>query len=426
MTPGLHLGDAAWLKDGAVTRLLALLDRDGEEARVVGGAVRNALLRLPVDEIDVATTAVPEEVVRRVEAAGGKAIPTGIEHGTITAVIDHHPVEVTTLREDVETFGRKARVVFGRDWRADAERRDFAINALSASADGKVYDYVGGIGDIAARRVRFIGDPQRRIEEDYLRILRFFRFHAHFGEGAPDPVALHACIRARAGLETLSRERVRMEVLKLFVAARATPTLAVMAESGLLGMVLGGVAFIASFENMVKVEVALGVKPDAVRRLGALAVWVAEDAERLAQRLRLSNAESERLLALEHWWRIAPQPDEQAAHALLYRRGPQSFADRVSLAWARSPAGAADGAWRDLARLPQRWTAPVFSLKAADFIRRGVAAGPPLGAALHAAEAAWIAADFPADRAAIDAIADRAAQETAVFPAHSHVSGNPD
>jgi poly(A) polymerase len=131
-------------------------------------------------------------------------------------------------------------------------------------------------------------------------------------------------------------------------------------------------------------------------------------------------------LALEHWWRIAPQPDEQAAHALLYRRGPQSFADRVSLAWARSPAGAADGAWRDLARLPQRWTAPVFSLKAADFIRRGVAAGPPLGAALHAAEAAWIAADFPADRAAIDAIADRAAQETAVFPAHSRVSGNPD
>ncbi len=415
MTPGLHLGDAAWLKDGEVARLLALLDRDGEEARVVGGAVRNALLGLPVGEIDVATTAVPEEVVRRVAAAGCKAIPTGIEHGTITVVIDHHPFEVTTLRQDVETFGRKARVVFGRDWRADAERRDFTINALSASADGTVHDYVGGVDDLAARRVRFIGEPQRRIEEDYLRILRFFRFHAHFGDGAPDPAGVHACIRARAGLEMLTRERGRMDVLKLFVAARATPTLAVMAESGLLGMVLGGVPFLASFENMVKVEAALGAKPDAVRRLGAIAVWVAEDAERLSQRLRLSNAESARLLALDSWWRVSPTAGEYAAHALLYRLGPQSFTDRVMLAWARSEAGAADDAWRDLANLPQRWTAPAFPLKAADFIRRGVAAGPPLGVALRAAEEAWIAADFPLNRAAIAAIAERAAQKTAAF-----------
>ncbi len=413
MTQRAQLGDAAWLKQGALTRLVALLDSDGEEARVVGGAVRNALLRLPVGEIDVATTAVPEEVVRRVEAAGGKAIPTGIEHGTITVVIDHHPVEVTTLRQDVETFGRKARVVFGRDWRADAERRDFTINALSASADGTVHDYVGGLADIAARRVRFIGDPQQRIEEDYLRILRFFRFHAHFGDGAPDAAGLLACIRARAGLETLSRERVRMELLKLVLAPHATPTLAVMTEAGLLGDVLGGVPLLASFENMVKVEAATGVEPDAVRRLGALGVMVKEDAERLSQRLRLANTESERLLALDPWWRVAPAADEQAARALLYRLGPQSFADRVLLAWARSKAGAADGVWRDLASLPQRWTAPAFPLKAADFIRRGVPVGPPLGTALRAAEAAWIAADFPADRAAIDAIADRAVRETA-------------
>ncbi len=410
MTPRPHLGDAGWLKQGEIARLLALLDRDGEEARVVGGAVRNALLRLPVDEIDVATTAVPAEVMRRVAAAGCKAIPTGLEHGTVTVVIDHQPVEVTTLREDVETFGRKARVAFGRDWRADAERRDFTINALSASADGTIYDYVGGVDDLAARRVRFIGEPQRRIEEDFLRILRFFRFHAHFGEGPPDPAGLQACIRARAGLETLSRERVRMELLKLFIAPRATPTLAVMTESGLLGMVLGGVPFIASFENMVKVEAALGAVPDAVRRLGALGVWVAEDAERLSQRLRLSNAESERLLALEHWWRIAPQADERAARALLYHLGPQSFADRVSVAWARSDAGVADRTWRTLASLRQRWIAPVFPLKAADFTRRGVAAGPLLGAALRAAKSAWIAADFPADRAALEAIADSAAQ----------------
>ena len=406
-----HLRDAPWLKEGEVTRLLALLNRDGEEARVVGGAVRNALLQLPVAEIDVATTALPEEVIRRVTAAGGKAIPTGIEHGTVTAIIDHHPVEVTTLREDVETFGRKARVAFGSDWKMDAERRDFTINALSATADGTVFDYVGGFEDIAARRVRFIGEPQRRIEEDYLRILRFFRFHAHFGAGAPDSAGVAACVKGRGGLETLSRERVRTEMLKLFVAPRATPALVVMAETGLLGLVLGGVPFLASFENLIKAEAAIGIEPDAVRRLGALGVWVAEDAERLTQRLRLANAELERLLALEHWWRVAPRADAQAARALLYDLGAQSFADRVLVAWSRSEAGAADSAWRDLATLPQRWTAPVFQLKAADFIRRGIAAGPSLGVALRAAERAWIAADFPTDPAALEVIADHATLE---------------
>jgi poly(A) polymerase len=413
VTTGAHLGDAAWLSEGALGRLITLLDGDGEEARVVGGAVRNALMRLPVGEIDVATTALPEEVVRRVEAAGGKAVPTGVEHGTVTAVIDHQAFEVTTLREDVETYGRKARVAFGRDWQADAERRDFTINALSALRDGTIFDYVGGLADIAARRVRFIGEPARRIEEDYLRILRFFRFQAHFGAGAPDPDGLLACIRARSGLKTLSRERVRAELLKLVIAPRATPTLAVMAETGILGMVLGGVPFLASFENMVKVEAALGLEPDALRRLCALAVWVAEDAERLGERLRLANAEAERLAALDGWWRFTPAADERPARALLYRLGPQVFLDRALTAWARSQAGAADAAWRELASLPRRWTAPAFPLKAADFIGRGVAAGPSLGAALRAAEAAWIAADFPVDHSAVEAIADGAMQESA-------------
>jgi poly(A) polymerase len=404
-----ELADAAWLKEGEVASLLSLLDRDGEEARVVGGAVRNALLRVPTGEIDVATTALPDEVTRRVEAAGGKAVPTGVEHGTVTAILGHRPIEVTTLRQDVETFGRKARVVFGRDWRSDAERRDFTINALSSTAAGVVYDYVGGLDDLAARRVRFIGEPRRRIEEDYLRILRFFRFHANFGEGAPDSAGLHACVVARAGLETLSRERVRAELLKLLLAPRATPTLAIMAECGLLGMILGGVGFLASFENLVKAEASLGAEPDAVRRLGALGVWVKEDAERLASRLRLSGAESERLFALEHWWRVLPDPDAQPAHALLYRLGPQSFLDRALVAWTRSDAGAADSNWRQLASLPQRWTAPGFPLKAADFVQRGVAAGPQLGIARRAAESAWIAADFPADRAVLNKIADDAA-----------------
>ncbi len=409
-----QLTDAPWLRHGEVARLLAVLGGDGEEARVVGGAVRNALLQLAVDEIDVATTAVPEEVVGRVEAAGWKAVPTGIDHGTITAVIDGKPFEVTTLRQDVETYGRKAKVVFGRDWRSDAERRDFTINALSVSADGRIYDYVGGIADIAARCVRFIGEPATRIAEDYLRILRFFRFHAWYGKDHPDAAGLHACILARAGLETLSRERVRMELLKLLLAPHATPTLAVMAETGILSTVLGNVPLLASFENMVKIEAAMGLSADAIRRLGALGISVMEDGERLAQRLRLSNAEAERLVALERWWRVAPQAGDQAARALLYQLGPQSFTDRVLVAWSRSAAGAADRSWHELAGLPQRWTAPRFPLKAADFTRRGISPGPALGAALRSAEDAWIAADFPAERAVLEPIADEAARETAL------------
>jgi poly(A) polymerase len=408
-----QISEAAWFKQGEVAGLLTALNCDGEEARVVGGAVRNELLRLPVAEIDVATTAVPDEVLRRVAAAGWKAVPTGIEHGTVTVIIRGHPFEVTTLREDVETFGRKARVMFGRDWRADAERRDFTINALSASADGKVFDYVGGLDDIAARRVRFIGNPQRRIAEDYLRILRFFRFHAHFAEGPPDRDGLHACIVARAGLNSLSRERVRIELMKIFVAAGAAATLTVMNDSGLLGAVLGGVAYVASFERMAQIEGALQLNPDAVRRLGALGVMVCEDAERLTERLRLSNVETERLLQLESWWRISPEGCERAARALLYHLGSQSFVDRTLVAWSRAQTGTDDGAWRQLAGLPQRWTAPDFPLKSADFTKLGVRSGPALGAAMRAAKEAWIAADFPSNEDEVEAIAKRAAREAA-------------
>jgi poly(A) polymerase len=403
-------GDAASLLRGPVARLLAALDHDGEEARIVGGAVRNALLRMTAHEIDVATTAVPDKVLRRVGAAGWKAVPTGLEHGTITVLIEGKPFEVTTLRRDVETYGRRAKVVFGRDWVADAERRDFTINALSLSLDGAVHDYVGGVADLALRHVRFIGDPAQRIAEDTLRILRFFRFHAWYGAGAPDAEGLDACIRGRAGIETLSRERVRTELLKLLLAPRAAPTLAIMAETGLLGSVLGGVALLASFENMVKIEAAMRLEADAMRRLGALGVAVREDGERLAQTLRLSNAETERLIALDGWWRVTPAAGEKPARALLYRLGPQHFSDQVLLAWSRSGAGVADLAWRGLAYLPEAWSAPAFALKAADFIRRGVAAGPALGAALRTAEETWIAADFPTDRAAVELIADQTAR----------------
>jgi poly(A) polymerase len=398
--------EASWLAEGHVAELLAILNRDGEEARVVGGAVRNALLGEPHGDIDIATTAPPEEVIRRVEAAGFKAVPTGIDHGTVTVVIGGRPFEVTTLRQDVETYGRKAKVAFGRDWRADAERRDFTINALSVAPDGTLHDYVGGLADLAERRVRFIGEAQARIAEDYLRILRFFRFHAAYGEGAPDAAGLHACIVARAGLDALSRERVRMEFLKLLPASRAVATLAVMEEAGLLGRLLAGVPLLASYANMRKIEVALGLAADPVRQLGALGVRVVEDAERLWQRMRLSNVEHERLRSMATQWRgLSPAIGQKGARALLYRIGADRFLDRVLIAWTRSQAGAADAAWHDLATLPLRWTAPVFPLKAADFMARGVAAGPALGAALRAAEEAWIAADFPMDSASLKAIA---------------------
>jgi poly(A) polymerase len=401
--------EVAWLGKGPLARLITVLDRDGEEARVVGGAVRNALLDLPHGDIDVATTALPEEVIRRAEAAGFKPVPTGLAHGTVTVVAEGRPFEVTTLREDVETFGRHATVRFGRDWKRDAERRDFTMNAFSLSADGTVHDYVGGLPDLKARRVRFIGEAATRIAEDYLRILRFFRFHAIFGEGAPDAAGLHAAILAREGLDQLSRERVRMEMVKLLVAPRAAATLAVMAESGILVAVLGGVPQLSAFVRMSEIEGAMRLAPDPMRRLGALNVLIVEDAERLWQRLRLFNGERAQLAAVaDGWWRVSAAMDEAAARTLIYRIGPEAFTQRALLAFARSQASADDPAWHALATLPQHWHAPTFPLKAADFIARGVEKGPALGKALASAEEAWIAAGFPAEARALERIVDAA------------------
>src|SRR5882672_7810539 len=260
------LSDAPWLRSGPTAGVLALLNGNGEEARVVGGAVRNALLKIPVADIDIATTALPAEVIRRATAAGIKSVPTGIDHGTVTLVVDAQPVEVTTLREDTETFGRKATVAFGRDWVRDAERRDFTINGLSVDADGVVHDHIGGLDDVFAKRVRFIGDPNQRIAEDYLRILRFFRIHAAYGAGEPDRAGYLACIGGRAGLSALSAERVRMEILKLVVAEGAATAAVAMTDAGLLSVIFGGVAYTGTFAAMIAVERLLGFAPDPIRR----------------------------------------------------------------------------------------------------------------------------------------------------------------
>jgi tRNA nucleotidyltransferase/poly(A) polymerase len=280
------------------------------------------------------------------------------------------------------------------------------MNALFLTRERRVIDFVGGVDDIAARRVRFIGDPDTRIREDYLRILRFFRFFAAYGEGAPEAASLAACIRNRGGLVQLSRERVRVELMKLLPAKRAAEAAQAMAESGILDRVLAGVADLPALTRMAAIETAMQLPPDAVRRLAALAVRVVEDAERLRERLRLSNDEHRRLLSMgDAWWRVVPSADDAGARALLYRLGAEAYRDRAFVAFARArmPEPAA---WAALLSLPDRWTPPKFPLAGKDFLARGVEKGPALGTALRRAEEAWIAAGFPTEPERVAAIAD--------------------
>ena len=399
----------AFLKEKPLADVLAALNGDSEETRVIGGAVRNVLLGLPPAEVDLATTAQPKTVIDRVTATGFKAVPTGIEHGTITVVADGKPFEVTTLREDVETDGRHAVVRFGRDWKQDAERRDFTINAMSMSADGAVHDYCGGLADIEKRIVRFIGNADQRIAEDYLRVLRFFRFFAAYGEGNPDREGYLACARARDKLGQLSRERIRAEILKLLAAKRAPEAMTAMADAGIYDRVFANVPELPALARLVLIEQSNEIAPDAVRRLAAVAVRLEEDAAYLRERLRLSNEEYRRLASMsDRWWRLTPASGETYAKETLYRIGAEEYADRALLSFARSDASPADEQWGKLLSLPARWTPPRFPLSADDFIKRGVEKGPKLGRALAVAEAAWIAARFPEDAAKLQKIADKA------------------
>jgi poly(A) polymerase len=382
---------AALLARPDAAALLAALNRDGEEARIVGGAVRNALIGEPVADIDVATTCPPEETIRRAQDAGFKAVPTGIEHGTITVVVDGAPFEVTTLRRDVETDGRRAVVAFGRDFREDALRRDFTLNALGLDASGTLHDYTDGLADLAGRRVRFIGDAAARIAEDYLRILRFFRFHARYGSGEPDEAALSACIAGRAGLEGLSRERVWAELRKLLVAPGAAATLRAMAGAGLLMPVLGGVPHLSRFAAIAAAPED-GVYP--AFRLAALAVAIREDALRLRERLRLSKAEFERLAgiagALESLSGRAVLPEIARLRRAAHRLGPDAVGGALALL-------DGDGA-RKHELLAELARTPAFLPGGKELLALGVAAGPMLGQVLEAAREAWIEAGCPAGR----------------------------
>ena len=279
------LAGAEWLTRPAVRRIFAALTAGDHETRIIGGAVRNALMGDGVGEIDFATTATPDEVAALAAAAGLKSVPTGVDHGTLTVVVDGRGYEVTTLRQDIETDGRHAVVRFGRDWTSDAARRDFTVNALSVDADGTVHDPVSGYADILARRIRFIGDADRRIAEDRLRILRFLRFSAEYGEGTVDEAGLAAATRARDGLRELSGERIGNEMRRLIVAPRAVEMVAIMQETGILGIVLAGVGYVGQFARFVRFEAAVGALPQMPLRLAVLAARIGEDVERVTRRL---------------------------------------------------------------------------------------------------------------------------------------------
>jgi tRNA nucleotidyltransferase/poly(A) polymerase len=350
-----------------------------------------------VREGDHATTAKPEKVMKLARKARLKANPTGNEHGTVTVVADGASFEVTTLRRDVETFGRHATVAFTEDWGEDARRRDFTLNALYAGRDGTVFDPLDGYEDVVAGRVRFIGDPEARIREDYLRILRFFRFNAYYGKGAYDAQGLSASVRLRDGLDQLSAERIKAELWRLLIAPGAVEAVETLFDHGLLTAVLGGVPRVARFRHLVEIEQTQDLVFAAARRVAALAVFVQEDAPRLAARLRLSNAEQ----AVLELGAIGPDalslPSEDAAKLLLYRRS-ADYRDSVLLAWASAGVAPDDANWQAALDLPKRWQAPLFPLRGADLLDAGEVKGPEIGETLRRLEAEWIEGGFAASR----------------------------
>ncbi len=314
------LADAEWLTRPQTRAVFDALTAGGAEARAVGGAVRNALMGVPVKDVDIATTALPEDVMRLAERAGLHPVPTGIEHGTVTVVANKMPFEVTTLRRDIETFGRHAKVTFATDWREDAMRRDFTMNALYCDAEGTVHDPLGGYGDLQTKRVRFIGDARQRIREDYLRILRFFRFGAQYGDAdAPDADGLAAATAEKAGLAQLSGERIRAELMLLLAAPSAVPALRSMRDSGIIEPLLGVEGNVELVERLAAIEQTLGRAPEPLLRLAALASGTRED---LRDRLRLSTAEGDRLAnAGRRDDAFDPKTEEAAAKASIYRHG---------------------------------------------------------------------------------------------------------
>ena len=377
----LTLDAEKWRKRRGVKRLLAALGAEEGLTRYVGGAVRDELLGLPVNDVDLATQIPPDEVMRRLEKAKIKAVPTGIDHGTVTAVSDGHVFEVTTLRRDVSTDGRRATVAFTNDWKEDAARRDFTINALSADPlTGELFDYFDGLADLQNRHIRFIGDPLQRIAEDHLRILRFFRFHARFDAGEPDGPALDACAARANDLMALSRERIADELLKLLGLPDPSHTVEIMLERSILKPVLPeiGADGLHDLRALIAAEREAGVEADPLRRLASLLPRNAALADDIAGRLRLSNKARKRLVC------SAGAGASGVPHALAYRLGNECAVDRLLLA------GRAEEA-----RAIAEWHRPRLPISGGALIKRGLPEGPIVATTLREIEDDWIAAGFP-------------------------------
>jgi len=400
-----------WFRAAALRRVFDILNVEGGEARVVGGAVRNSLLGLPAGDVDLATTWRPDEVAERAKAAGIKVVPTGIDHGTVTLVIDGKPFEVTTLRRDVATDGRRAEVAFGTGWKEDAERRDFTINALYANSDGEIFDDVGGLADIESRTLRFIGSAAERVAEDYLRILRFFRFFAHYGSGRPDAEGLKACAQARAKLSTLSAERVWGEMKKLLAAEDPGRALLWMRQAGVLAEVLPETEKwgIDAIPGLIAAEKIFSWAPDPLLRLAAMVPPDTDRLKALAERLRLSKAEAACLVRFAEAPAIAPTLPEAALDRALYRSGKEGIIARLKLSLAAArrksetdPAFLAEtAAFQRLLARAEKWQRPDFPLNGADVLKAGIAPGPQVGELLSELENFWVERNFGVDRAAL-------------------------
>lgn len=406
LPPEPHLGAQSWLSDAGIQRVFDAIEAAGAEGRVVGGAVRNSLLQRPVSDIDIATTATPQEVIEAASTLGLKVIPTGVDHGTVTIVAKGTPYEVTTLRQDVETYGRQAKVVFGTDWGADARRRDFTMNALYVDRTGKIFDPLSGLDDCLSGKIRFIGDPEQRIQEDYLRILRFFRIFAEYGRGDLDHAGLTACIRQRDGLRHLSAERTGMEMKRLVIARRAAEVIPVMEDSGLLEITTGGVSKVADFKAFRSLDSEAEETRAAPLCFAVLAGFVDEDLDRIADRFRLSNADRTRMhqaLGVALLVDAELGPDDMTE--LVYRHDRSAVIDGLLAVWARRRAQesdpSADTWFRNTLALVRSVTVPVFPVRGSDLIARGVAPGPVISAVLTDLEKRWIESGFELDKGAL-------------------------
>jgi len=398
------IATAPWLNAPATRAVMAALEAAAPGgARFVGGCVRNAVLGRPVDDIDIATVLTPEAVMAAAEAAGLAAHATGIAHGTITVVAQRTPFEVTTLRRDVTTDGRHATVAFTTDWAEDSARRDFRMNALYADPDGVLHDPTGGgLADARAGRVIFIGDAETRIREDYLRILRFFRFAAWYGRGPLDPAGLAACAALKAGLAGLSAERVWKELKKLLAAGDPRDALTAMAGAGVLTEVLPEADGLARLFRLIEIETSRFLPHDPLTRFAVLTPPDVQVGRAAARRLRLANDERDRLVAaLGAAPRIVSYMSMREVRRALYLLGRETFLDRVRRAWAEAPADKADAQWRALVALADSWVRPTLALDGAQVMAAGTPPGPLVGAVLREVEAWWIDVDFDADEMAI-------------------------